>query len=151
MHGVHGTIAHHAARAYFRGSLSRFCTYENPNRPFTHSCPLVTVDSMGDVTFTIWSSCTWSVSVQPTPQYGQTVSVLVCASSFHSPSARRSCSLLNMRAPVGQTPMQLPQYTQAESGKGTSSSVEMRASKPRPATAMAKVFCASDPQASTHL
>jgi len=43
-----------------------------------------------------------------------------------------------MSAPVGQTPMQLPQYTQAESGRPTSNSVEMRASNPRPATAMAK-------------
>ena len=47
--------------------------------------------------------------------------------------------------------MQLPQYTQAESGSVTSYSVEMRASKPRPATAIANVFCASSPQASTHL
>ena len=62
-----------------------------------------------------------------------------------------SYSLANISAPVGQTPMQLPQYTQAESGRPTSNSVEMRASKPRPATAMAKVFWASSPQASTHL
>jgi len=41
---------------------------------------------------------------------------------------------LNIRAPVGQTPMQLPQYTQADSGSGTAASVEIRASKPRPAT-----------------
>jgi hypothetical protein len=47
--------------------------------------------------------------------------------------------------------MQLPQYTQAESGSCTSNSVEIRASNPRPATAMANVFCASTPQASTHL
>ena len=56
-----------------------------------------------------------------------------------------------MSAPVGQTSMQLPQYTQAESGSGTSYSVEMWASKPRPATAMANVFCHCSPQASTHL
>ncbi len=62
-----------------------------------------------------------------------------------------SNSDLNIRAPVGQTPMQLPQYTQAESGRGASHSVEIRASKPRPATAIAKVFWASSPHASTHL
>ena len=56
-----------------------------------------------------------------------------------------------MSAPVGHTPMQFPQYTQAEPGKVTSYSVDIRASKPRPATAIAKVFCASSPQASTHL
>ncbi len=42
-------------------------------------------------------------------------------------------------------------WPQAESGSVTSSSVEIRASKPRPATAIAKVFWASAPQASTHL
>jgi hypothetical protein len=47
--------------------------------------------------------------------------------------------------------MQLPQYTQADSGSGTSNSVEMRASKPRPATEIANVFWASSPHASTHL
>ena len=47
--------------------------------------------------------------------------------------------------------MQLPQYTHAESGSGLAYSVEMRASKPRPATVMAKVFCHWSPQASTHL
>ena len=52
---------------------------------------------------------------------------------------------------MGHTPTQLPQYTQAESGRVTSNSVEIRASKPRPATAMAKVCWASSPQASTHL
>ena len=62
-----------------------------------------------------------------------------------------SYSDAGISAPVGQTPMQLPQYTQAESGSVTSYSVEMRASKPRPATAIANVFCASSPHASTHL
>ena len=52
---------------------------------------------------------------------------------------------------VGQTAMQLPQYTHADSGNSTSNSVEMCESKPRPATAIAKVFCASVPQAWTHL
>ncbi len=47
--------------------------------------------------------------------------------------------------------MQLPQYTQAESGSGVSNSVAMRALNPRPATAIANVCCASVPQASTHL
>ena len=67
------------------------------------------------------------------------------------PAARRSYSLLNMSAPVGQTAMQLPQYTHAESGSGLANSVAMRASKPRPATAIANVFCQSVPQPSTHL
>ena len=78
--------------------------------------------------------------MQPTPQYGQIVSVSVCADSSQSPDSRRSCSLLNMSAPVGQTPMQFPQYTHAESARPTSNSVEIRASNPRPATAMANVF-----------
>ena len=56
-----------------------------------------------------------------------------------------------MSAPVGQTAMQLPQYTHAESGSGLANSVAMRASKPRPATAIANVFCQSVPQPSTHL
>ena len=47
--------------------------------------------------------------------------------------------------------MQLPQYTHADSSSGTAYSVEMRASNPRPATAIANVFCASTPHASTHL
>ena len=47
--------------------------------------PPVTPFSIGEVTFTISFSWTWSVSVQPTPQYEQIVSVLVCSSSFHSP------------------------------------------------------------------
>ena len=62
-----------------------------------------------------------------------------------------SNSDLNISAPVGHTPMQLPQYTQADSGSGRPDSVEMCASKPRPATAIAYVFWASAPQASTHL
>ena len=62
-----------------------------------------------------------------------------------------SCSLLNISAPVGHTPMQLPQYTHALSSSGTAYSVEIRASNPRPATAIANVYCASVPHASTHL
>ena len=58
---------------------------------------------------------------------------------------------MNISAPVGQTPMQLPQYTQADSSSPTAYSVEIRASNPRPATAIANVFCASTPHASTHL
>ena len=66
-------------------------------------------ESSGEVTFTIALSWTWSVSVQPTPQYGQIVSVGVCAASSQVPAARMSCSERNISAPVGQTPMQLPQ------------------------------------------
>ena len=77
--------------------------------------------------------------------------VTVCPLSSQVPARRMSYSLAGISAPVGHTPMQFPQYTHAEPGRVTSYSVEMRASKPRPATAIAKVFCASSPQASTHL
>ncbi len=107
--------------------------------------------SSGEVTFTIALSCTWTSRSQPTPQYGQIVSVTCWRDSSQVPASRISCSLRNMSAPVGHTPMQLPQYTQAESVSVTSNSVEIRASKPRPATAIANVFCASTPHASTHL
>ena len=88
--------------------------------------------------------------MQPTPQYGQIVSVCVWRSSSHVPAARISCSDVNISAPVGHTWMQLPQYTHAESGSSTAYSVEIRASKPRPATPMAHVCCHCSPQASTH-
>src|SRR6476660_4753381 len=107
--------------------------------------------SHGEVTFTISLSCTCSSSSQPTLQYGQIVSTTVCWVSSHVPSRRRSCSDVNISAPVGQTPMQLPQYTQADASSGTAYSVEIRASKPRPVTAIANVCWASVPHASTHL
>src|ERR1051326_8607185 len=113
--------------------------------------PWVTSWSSGEVTFTIFPSCSCTVKLQPTPQYGQMVVVCSCRDSFHVPACRMSYSLLNISAPVGHTPMQLPQYTHADSGSGTSNSVAMVAEKPRPATAIAKVFCASTPHASTHL
>src|SRR5664279_5642676 len=113
--------------------------------------PSVMDTSKGDVTFTISLSCTCSVSVQPTPQYGQIVSTCACFDSSHEPSARLVCSLVNISAPVGHTAMQLPQYTHADPGSGVANSVEMRASNPRPATAIAKVFWKSVPHASTHL
>ena len=47
------------------------------------------------------------------------VSTTFCSSSFQLPSSRISCSLENIRAPVGHTPMQLPQYTHADSGSAT--------------------------------
>src|SRR5436190_16097079 len=127
------------------------CTYRQPNRPLMQRLPSVTGFSSGDVAFTISPSCTCSVSVQPTPQYGQIVSTVVCSSSFQVPAARSSYSRLAIRAPVGHTAMQLPQYTHADSGSGTANSVEMRASNPRPATAIANVFWAWSPHASTHL
>jgi hypothetical protein len=71
--------------------------------------PSVTDESIGELTVTISLSWTWRSSTQPTPQYGQIVSVTVWADSSHVPAARMSCSLLNISAPVGQTPMQLPQ------------------------------------------
>ncbi len=81
----------------------------NPKRPLMQRCPSVTDESVGEVTLTIRSSWTWRVSVQPTPQYGQIVSVRVWAASSQVPAARISCSERNISAPVGQTPMQLPQ------------------------------------------
>src|SRR5258707_12379027 len=96
-------------------------------------------------------SCTCSSRLQPTPQYGQIVVVTVCRDSSHSPDCRSLYSLAGMSAPVGQTPMQLPQYTHAESGITTSYSVDMLASNPRPAIAIANVFVASSPQPSHHL
>src|SRR6266567_9270067 len=54
-------------------------TYDQPKRPLTHRLPRVTSWSAGEVTFTIASSCTCSVRLQPTPQYGQTVSTCDCS------------------------------------------------------------------------
>src|SRR4051794_21761712 len=113
--------------------------------------PRVMSWSSGEVTLTISLSCTWSVRLQPTPQYGQMVSVCVCWDSSQRAASRSSCSEANISAPVGQTAMQLPQYTHAESGSGLANSVEMRASNPRPATVIANVFCHWEPHASTHL
>src|SRR5439155_27331017 len=89
--------------------LPLFCTNWYPNLPFTHRWPEVTLWSSGDVTLTTELSCTCSSSMQPTPQYAHTVSVTVCLLSSHVPACRMSYSLLNISAPVGQTPMQLPQ------------------------------------------
>ena len=80
------------------------------------------------------------MSVQPTPQYGQIVSVVVSRDSSQFAGSRLSNSRFAISAPVGQTAMQLPQYTHADSGSGTANSVEMCASNPRPATAIANVF-----------
>ena len=77
--------------------------------------------------------------------------VSLCLLSSQVPAARMSNSDLKDSAPVGQTSMQLPQYTQAESVSGASCSTAIRASKPRPETEIAKVFCHWSPQASTHL
>src|SRR3954451_25451299 len=116
-----------------------------------HRLPWVTGLSCGEVTFTISLSCTCRVRLQPTPQYAHTVVVSVCADSSHVPAVRMSNSDLKDRAPVGHTSMQLPQYTHAESVRGASCSTAIRASKPRPETEMANVFCHWSPQASTHL
>ena len=63
--------------AFFAAGSSPFrdCTNANPKRPLMQRWPLVTELSHGEVTFTISLSCTWSSSSQPTPQYGQIVSV----------------------------------------------------------------------------
>lgn len=113
--------------------------------------PWVTGLSCGEVTFTISLSCTWSVRVQPTPQYAHTVDVRVCRDSSQVPAARMSNYVLGASAPVGHTSTQFPQYTQAESVSGASCSTAIRATKPRPATEIAKEFCHWSPQASTHL
>src|SRR5581483_7505868 len=110
-------------------------TNSKPKRPFTHRLPRVTSWSSGDVTLTISPSCTCSSRLQPTPQYAQTVVTTRCLLSSHVPAWRMSYSRFDMSAPVGHTAMQLPQYTHADSGSVTSSSVEMCASKPRLATA----------------
>lgn len=67
------------------------------------------------------------------------VSVTVCLDSSQVPACRMSYSDLNISAPVGHTPMQLPQYTHAESGSVGSDSVEIRAPNPRPLTPTANV------------
>src|SRR5947209_17883554 len=113
--------------------------------------PSVTSWSCGEVTLTISLSCTCSSRLQPTPQYGQTVVTTFSFSGSQVPATRLSYSAFDISAPVGQTAMQLPQYTHADSGSSTSSSVEMWESKPRPATAIANVFWWSSPQAETHL
>ena len=64
---------------------------------------------MGELTLTISSPCTWTSSTQPTPQYGQIVLVTFWLAASQVPSARILCSRLDINAPVGQTPMQLPQ------------------------------------------
>ncbi len=92
-----------------RPRADRSCTNWNPKRPLMQRWPSVIEESSGEVTFTTELSWTWRVRVQPTPQYGQIVSVSACAASFQVPAARISCSERNIRAPVGQTPMQLPQ------------------------------------------
>src|SRR5262245_66344387 len=92
--------------------------------------PCVIEFSNGDVALTISPSSTCSRSVQPTPQYGQIVSVCVMRDSSQVPAARLSNSVFAISAPVGHTAMQLPQYTHADSGSANANSVEMWASMP---------------------
>src|SRR5256884_240184 len=103
-----------------------------PKRPLMHRFPCVTEWSIGELTFTIWPFCACTVTPQPTPQYGQMVSVRVWRDSSHVPAARISYSILPMSAPVGHTPMQFPQYTHAELVSGISNSVAMSSEKQRP-------------------
>src|SRR5688500_20319269 len=95
--------------------------------------PSVIGFSSGDVAFMISSSCTCRVSVHPTPQYGQIVATVFCSSGFHSPAARASYSRFAIIAPGGQTAMQFPQQTHAESESGSANAREHRASNPRTA------------------
>ena len=74
-----------------------------------HRWPSVTDELVGEVTLTMRSSWACRVTAQPTPQYGQIVSVCVWADSSQVPASRMSYSDLNISAPVGHTPMQLPQ------------------------------------------
>src|SRR4029079_8142001 len=76
------------------GRGPRFWTNWKPNRPFTQRWPSVTDESIGDVTLTISLSCTCRSRTQPTPQYGQIVSVVVWALSSHVPPAPQSVLLL---------------------------------------------------------
>src|SRR5512137_1536653 len=100
---------------YSRGEpFGRTWTKSKPKRPFTHRFPCVTPESSGESTLTIRLSCTWSESVQPTPQYGQIVSVTDWTDSSQVPACRISYSERNIRAPVGQTLMQLPHQTHAD-------------------------------------
>ena len=93
---------------------SGWATKRQPNRPLMHRLPAVIALSSGEVAFTISPSCTCSVSVQPTPQYGQMVSVVVCArlvpvaglaqlvlAARHqrARSGRRRCSCRSRRTP----------------------------------------------------
>src|SRR5690242_7870051 len=130
---------------------THFCVNCQPKRPLMQRFPCVTEWSSGELTFTICPACACTVSSQPTPQYGQIVSVRVCRDSFQVPATRMSYSVFAISAPVGQTPMQFPQYTHADSVSGISNSVAMCEWNPRPATPIANVFCASTPHASTHL
>src|SRR5690348_18206585 len=110
------------------------CVNCQPKRPLMQRFPCVTEWSSGELTFTIRPSWACTVSSQPTPQYGQIVSVRVCFDSPQVPAARMSYSIFPINAPVGQTPMQFPQYTHADSVSGISNSVAMCAWNPRPAT-----------------
>src|SRR4051812_38308460 len=84
------------------------CTKRQPKRPLMQRLPRVIELSSGEVDFTIAPSCSCSVSVHPTPQYGQMVSVVDWRDSFQVPSCRMSNSVFAMSAPVGHTAMQLP-------------------------------------------
>lgn len=63
----------------------------------------------GEVTLTICPCCTWSSRLQPTPQNEQIVVVTVSCSGSYSSASSSSCSRTDLSAPVGHTPMQLPQ------------------------------------------
>src|SRR5260370_182777 len=101
--------------------------------------PWVTSWSSGELTRTILPSCSWIVRLQPTPQYGQTVSVCDCRDSSHLPAWRMSNSLLNISAPVGHPPMHLPQYTHADSGTRPSTPLATCAIKRQPLRAIPRL------------
>src|SRR5438093_10775779 len=107
---VHEICAFHRAGGLDQSfGSSRFWTNSKPNRPLMQRWPCVTLTSSGDVTFTMRLSWVWRVNVQPTPQYAQMVSVFFWFDSSQVPAWRMSYSVLNISAPVGQTPMQFPQ------------------------------------------
>ena len=117
-----------------------------------HRWPFVTELSHGDVTLTISLSCTWSSSSQPTPQYGQIVSTTVCCALVPRPVlAHVVLGREHQRARRAHADAVAAVDARGFVQAATAYSVEMRASNPRPATAIANVFCASTPHASTHL
>ena len=80
-----GTRQRHDGSSLLVAGTRARSTKRQPNRPLMQRLPAVMALSSGDVALTISPSCTCSVSVQPTPQYGQIVSVVVWRDSSHAP------------------------------------------------------------------
>ena len=134
------------------GRGGRLLTNSKPKRPLMHRWPSVTDESVGEVTLTIRSSCSWSVdraadAAVRADGLGHGLGRLVPGARLahvvlglehqRARSGRRRCSCRSRRTPTRAA------ARPARSRSGHRS--------PRPATAMANVFCASSPHASTHL